>query len=79
MCTTVKGALHPLATLGVKPPVFGSVALVDVANYTFETGSRLRFTPQPFADRYAPSPTEIEAIEPDAFEPTALQPLLDRF
>jgi hypothetical protein len=77
--TTVRGALHPLADLGVKPPVYVSVALLDVADYTFETGSRLRFTPQPFGDRYAPSPTGIETTTPDAFEPTTLKPLLDRF
>lgn len=79
VCTTVKGALNTLATLGVKPPVFVGVGLLDVENYIFETGTRLNFTPQPFTSRYAPSLTMLEEVDPDSFEPIAFRSLLDRF
>ncbi|EMA05622.1 Restriction endonuclease [Haloarcula vallismortis] len=79
VCTTVLGALRTFCELGVKPPVYVSVSLLDVENYAFDTGEALHFEPQTFPNRYAPPLTGLERTDPEDFSPETLQPLLDRF
>jgi len=75
---TVKGALHCFEDFGVKPPVFISVALLNVNQYVISTSEYLHFDSGNFPNRFATPLMELQDIRPSEFELEHLRSVLDR-
>ncbi len=75
---TVKGALHSFEDLGVKPPVFISVALLNVDQYVISTSEYLHFESGNFPARFTTSLMKLQEIQPSEFELEHLRSVLDR-
>ena len=75
---TVKGALYCLEEMAVDAPVFVSLALLDVEDYSIDDNNLVRFKPGHFGNRFVPPMAEIEEPDADEFELVQLRPVLDR-
>lgn len=75
---TVQGALYCLEELAVDPPVFVSIALLEVEDHIIDDTNFVHFDSGRFGNRFVPRMAELGTLDPDEFEFVDLRPILDR-
>lgn len=75
---TVTGVLGSFEDLGVKPPIFVSIALLEVEQYVFDNNSHIQFESKTFPNRFTTPLIELQEIDRNEFEIEHLRDGLDR-
>lgn len=75
---TVYGSLYCFDEIGIELPVFASVALLDVDQYTMGSDRFPDFNSVQFPNRFTTDVIELETLDREAFEMEDLRPVLDR-